>query len=207
MGVEWYKNIRDLATAITVMSWSQSESPIMSEDEVLKFWFEEIAPEQWWQKSAELDSEIERRFARVHRAAARCELYEWRGTPDGRLAEIIVLDQFSRNIYRDTPMSFAFDPTALALAQEAVRQGADAAVEPARRCFLYMPYMHSESRKIHEIAVELFADLGLGSNLDFELRHKAIIDRFGRYPHRNGILSRSSTPEEAAFLEQPGSSF
>lgn len=179
----------------------------MSEDEVLGFWFEEITPEQWWQKSADLDREISERFGRIHEAATRCELYGWRATARGRLAEIIVLDQFSRNIHRDTPLSFAYDPLALVLAQEAVSRGADADLVPVERCFLYMPYMHSESLWVHEVAVRLFTDLGLDSNLEFELRHKEIIDRFGRYPHRNDILSRPSTPEEIAFLGQPGSSF
>ena len=179
----------------------------MSEDEVLGFWFGEITPEQWWRKSADLDREILERFGPAHEAAARCELFGWRATARGRLAEVIVLDQFSRNIHRDTPRSFACDPLALALAQEAVSRGADADLVPVERCFLYMPYMHSESREIHEVAVGLFTDLGIESNLDFELRHKDIIDRFGRYPHRNEILSRPSTPEEIEFLKRPGSTF
>ena len=179
----------------------------MNYEEVLKFWFEEITPEQWWQKSADLDRMIGKRFGCVHEAATRCELYEWRMAPRGRLAEIIVLDQFSRNIHRDTPLSFAFDPLSLCLSQEAVSRGMDIDLGAEERCFCYMPYMHSESRQIHEVAVRLFTDLGLESNIDFELKHKEIIDRFGRYPHRNEILSRPSTPEEIEFLAQPGSSF
>lgn len=179
----------------------------MRSDDVLEFWFDEISPEQWWQKSSDFDRMIETRFQRVHEAAVRCELYPWRSSARGRLAEIIVLDQFSRNIHRDSPLSFAFDPLALCLSQEMVSRGMDAELEAVERCFCYMPYMHSESGDIHEIAVGLFAQPGLESNLDFELQHKAIIDRFERYPHRNEILGRPSTPEEIAFLEQSGSSF
>ena len=118
-----------------------------------------------------------------------------------------MLDQFSRNLHRGDGRAFANDAMALALAQEAVAAGADQGLTTDERGFLYMPYMHSESRAIHEVAVGLFTDLGLESNLDFELRHKEIIDRFGRYPHRNEVLGRESTPEEIEFLKQPGSSF
>ncbi len=174
---------------------------------VLDFWFVELDSAQWWRKDAELDLQIARRFCDVHRAAAQCELWSWRGTAAGRLAEVIVLDQFSRNIHRDTALAFAQDPLALALAQEAVARGADRDLEPRQRSFLYMPYMHSESPAIHEQAVALFEKLGNAANLEFELRHKAIIDRFGRYPHRNAVLGRESTAQELRFLEQPGSSF
>ena len=125
----------------------------------------------------------------------------------GRLAEIIVLDQFSRNIYRGTPLSFAYDPLALALAQEAITAKANQSLNPDQKAFLYMPFMHSESPAIHEIALELFKEPGLESNLDFEIRHKTIIDRFGRFPHRNEILGRQSTGEEISFLKEAGSSF
>lgn len=174
---------------------------------VLRFWFEELEPAQWWKKDAELDREIERRFGEEHAMATRGELDPWRDTPEGRLAEIIVLDQFSRNIHRDTPLAFAFDGMALVLAQEALRAGADRQVALERRAFFYMPYMHSESKAVHEVAVEVFSRPGAEFNYEFELKHKAIIDRFGRYPHRNTILGRASTPEEIEFLKQPGSSF
>jgi len=118
-----------------------------------------------------------------------------------------VLDQFSRNIYRDTPLAFAYDLTALVLAQEAVHVGADSKVEFEKRSFIYMPFMHSESSIVHETAVELFSQPGAEFNYEFELKHKAIIDRFGRYPHRNATLGRESTLEEIEFLKQPGSSF
>ena len=127
--------------------------------------------------------------------------------PRGRLAEIIVLDQFSRNLFRGSARAFEYDLAALALAQEAVSAGAHLELGPARRVFLLLPYMHSESREIHAVAEQLFREFTPAENHDFELRHKAIIDRFGRYPHRNEALGRTSTPEELAFLRQPGSSF
>ena len=176
-------------------------------DAVLAFWFDEIDPAQWWVKSAEFDRAIEARFGDVHRAAGRCELFGWRATAAGRLAEILVLDQFSRNIHRDTPLAFACDPLALALAQAAVEAGADLEVEDARRTFFYMPYMHSESPAIHAVALELFQAPAVEANREFERRHKAIVDRFGRFPHRNAILGRASTAEEIEFLKTPGSSF
>lgn len=176
-------------------------------EEVIRFWFEEIAPKQWWAREAAFDRALTARFAATHAAAIRCELYAWREQPAGRLAEIIVLDQFSRNIYRDDPRGFAYDQLALCLAQEAVRIGADQAMEEEKRAFLYMPFMHSESPLIHAWAIKLFSALGNEANLESERRHKEIIDRFGRYPHRNRILGRASTPEEIDFLARKGSSF
>ena len=118
-----------------------------------------------------------------------------------------MLDQFSRNLFRDTANAFAYDTMALVLAQEAVAGSHDRSLRPQERAFLYMPFMHSESRVIHAQAERLFASLGLDDTYESELRHKAVIDRFGRYPHRNAILGRESTQEELAFLEQPGSRF
>jgi len=175
--------------------------------EVIKFWFEEISQAQWWKKDNQFDQLIASRFSEVHGQASRCELNHWRDTAEGRLAEIIVLDQFSRNIYRDSPLSFATDSLALAVAQEAIRGGADKAVPEGMRSFFYMPFMHSESAVIHEEAVLLYEAYGNEGNLNFELRHKTIIDRFGRYPHRNEILGRDSTVDEIEFLSHPGSSF
>jgi uncharacterized protein (DUF924 family) len=173
----------------------------MDHQQVIDFWFVDIKPAQWWGRDAGLDRVIAERFGPMHARAARCELYKWRVHPLGRLAEIIVLDQFSRNIYRGTAAAFAADPLALALAQEAVAANAAATLEPHHKAFLYMPYMHSESREIHEIAVRLFSEQGLDENLNSELKHKAIIDRFGRYPHRNSILGRISSEEESEFLK------
>lgn len=178
-------------------------------NDVLNFWFEELKPSDWFNPSnpEELDTTIRNRFGTLLEKASACELYQWRSTPNGSLAEIIVLDQFSRNVYRNTPKAFAQDALALALAQEAVSKGYDKDMEPQRLAFLYMPYMHSESAIIHEKALELFSQPGLEFNYGFEIKHKAIIDRFGRYPHRNKILGRESTPEEELFLKEPGSSF
>jgi uncharacterized protein (DUF924 family) len=133
------------------------------------------------------------------------ELDMWRVSGEGRLAEILVLDQFSRNMFRDKAEAFSADALALCLAQWAVSVKADQEIAKERRSFLYMPYMHSESSTVHEAAVELFRPFP--QTYDYELKHKAIIDRFGRYPHRNAILGRESTVEEAEFLQTPGSSF
>ena len=175
--------------------------------QVIEFWFSDIAPEQWWQKDAQFDAMIKARFGALHKQAHAGELEQWRETAQGSLAEVLILDQFSRNIYRDQPESFASDPLALALAQFAISKGFDKQLSEIQRCFLYMPYMHSESQLIHNQAVALFRATGNEKNLGFELKHKEIIDRFGRYPHRNSILGRESTEEELHFLQQPGSGF
>jgi len=175
--------------------------------EILRFWFEETEPKMWWVSDPEFDDRIRDRFSALHQQAAQCELFAWRETSKGRLAEIIVLDQFSRNIYRNTPSAFVQDPVALVLAQQAIAVNADKALSAVERSFLYLPFMHSESRLIHEMAEKLYRDNGFQGNYEFELKHKAIIDRFGRYPHRNAILGRTSSAEEIEFLKQPGSSF
>ena len=174
---------------------------------VVSFWFDRHGPDTWWVKDPAFDESIRAEFADLHARAARAELHAWRIEPQGRLAEIIVLDQFSRNLYRGDARAFAWDGMALVLAQEAVRVGADRAVPPRQRQFFYMPYQHSESVRIHDIAVPLFKSLGDPDGLNYELQHRAIINRFGRYPHRNKALSRVSTAEEIAFLKTPGSSF
>ena len=174
---------------------------------VLRFWFEELEPKQWWAMDSALDQLIIDRFAGVHRRAVCCELFPWRETAQGRLAEIIILDQFSRNMFRGSPLSFAADSMALALAQEAVSTGADKLLTQVKRNFLYMPYMHSESLAIHEVALELFRNNGIEGSYEYEVKHRSIIQRFGRYPHRNATLGRESTPEEIEFLKQPGSGF
>ena len=179
----------------------------MQPQSILHFWFEELTPKQHFAKDPALDETIRTRFGATLEAAARCELFGWRATPEGRLAEIIVLDQFSRNVYRDTARAFAQDALALVLAQELVASTQDRSLPVAQRIFAYMPYMHSESALVHTQALALFSQPGMESNLDFEMRHKAIVDRFGRYPHRNAILGRTSTAEELAFLSEPGSSF
>jgi uncharacterized protein (DUF924 family) len=179
----------------------------MQAQDILHFWFTELSDKQHFVKDPTLDDSMRWRFGNTLEAAARCELFAWRATPEGRLAEILVLDQFSRNIFRDTPRAFAQDALALMLAQELVASGGDRSLPLNQRSFVYLPYMHSESPLIHEQAVQLFSQPGLENNLDFELRHKTIIDRFGRFPHRNQILGRASSALETAFLSEPGSSF
>lgn len=179
----------------------------LSFENVLQFWFDELTPEQWFSSDVQLDAHIRKRFGKLHEQARHLELFSWRDSARGRLAEIIILDQFSRNIYRNQPQAFAQDDVALALAQEAVIHSIDLQLTPNERAFLYMPYMHSESKIIHEQAMLLFNQLGLEKNYEFEIKHKNIIDRFGRYPHRNAILGRLSTEQELAFLQQPDSSF
>ena len=175
--------------------------------EVIKFWFDETQPESWWKKDENFDQQVRQRFLDVYQQAASCELFAWRQHAHGWLAEIIVLDQFPRNMFRETAQAFATDQLAVVLSQEAVANEVDKELTAVQKSFLYMPLMHSESPLIHETAVDLFSQPGLEFNLEFELKHKAIIDRFGRYPHRNEILGRVSTDEELEFLKQPGSSF
>jgi uncharacterized protein (DUF924 family) len=179
----------------------------VSATEVIKFWFEDIEPKQRFTKDLTFDELIRSKFSVVHEKAANGLLYKWRDHPLDALAEVIVLDQFSRNMFRDTPKAFAYDTLALVLAQEAVRRKLDKELEPNQKGFLYMPFMHSESKEIHELALFLFDQPGLEDTYNFELKHKIIIDRFGRYPHRNELLNRESTPEEVEFLKQPGSGF
>lgn len=174
---------------------------------ILDFWFKEIDARLWWQKDHEFDELIRQRFGKTHQQATYGELAHWRTDAQGRLAEIIVLDQFSRNLYRNQAQAFAYDLAALVLAQQSVSLGLDSSLNIVEKSFLYLPFMHSESAMIHQQAVELYSQEGLAFNLDFELKHKKIIDRFGRYPHRNSVLGRKSTTEELLFLQQPDSSF
>lgn len=185
----------------------RQEDAMSDYQHVLRFWFGELSPQDWWVKNQDLDALIKRRFQTLHSQASAGLCYEWRLEPEGRLAEVIVLDQFSRNIYRDQAQAFAQDAQALVLAQEAIRVKADHRLSVVQRAFLYMPFMHSEQLAMHELAVKLYAQPGMASNLEFEFRHKAIIERFGRYPHRNAILGRPSSTKELAFLQTPGSSF
>ncbi|MBX2846854.1 MAG: DUF924 domain-containing protein [Acidiferrobacterales bacterium] len=176
-------------------------------NEIIDFWFVELEPKQWWVKNEKFDQLINTRFGSLLRQAEQCELSSWRETALGSLAEVIVLDQFSRNTHRNDAKSFANDGMALSLAQFAISKGFDQDLSQQQCVFLYMPFMHSESRLIHQQAVKLYESLGIETNLNFELRHKEIVDRFGRYPHRNEILGRISTAEELNFLSEPGSSF
>ncbi|MBS5743058.1 MAG: DUF924 domain-containing protein [Neisseria sp.] len=179
----------------------------MTPQTVLDFWFaEENRPFQFARNDG-FDAQIRAQFFDIWQQAARGELSHWRDTLQGRLAEIIILDQFSRNLFRNSPQAFAQDTAALILAQEAVRQPGFADLLPHERHFMLMPLMHSESHVILEQAVPLFERYTNENALDFEIKHKFILDRFGRYPHRNAVLGRKTTEEEAEFLKQEGSSF
>lgn len=175
--------------------------------QVLDFWFEELSPEDWFKKDENLDLKMTERFIALHSSVVAGECSSWRSEALGRLAEILVIDQFSRNIYRDDPKSFIYDPMALALSQEAIRGNHHFHLKPEQKQFLYMPFMHSESKFIHNSAMLLFSEPGLEKAFDFELKHKEIVERFGRYPHRNKVLGRTSTPEEVAFVKKTGNIF
>lgn len=176
--------------------------------QVLKFWFDDHGREDWFGGGRKFDALVKRRFGATQAAAATGELSAWRASPEGRLAEIIVLDQFSRQIHRGKPAAFASDAMALALAQEVVRAGADRAMPPEQRMFFYMPFMHSESLAVHRQAVRLFRALGNKDVLRFERGHRDVIARFGRYPKRNAALGRKSTRAELAYLAgRDGSAF
>jgi uncharacterized protein (DUF924 family) len=168
-------------------------------EQVLNFWFVEHGQKEWFGGGPEFDAKLAAAFGETHLAVAAGEAWKWRKTPEGRLAEIIVLDQFSRQIHRGEAKAFASDPMALALAQEAVAGGHDLALDQQKRMFLYMPYMHSESLVVHEETLRLFTALGLEEPLNFELAHIEVLKRFGRYPRRNAALGRTSTSVEAEY--------
>ncbi|MCB0412416.1 MAG: DUF924 domain-containing protein [Bdellovibrionales bacterium] len=172
--------------------------------QILSFWFEELSYDQWWIADPSLDDQIRHRFLEVHKRALRGELFVWRAEPGGRLAEIIVLDQLSRNLFRGRPEAFRADSMALALCQEAISRGADQKLSTDQKAFLYLPLMHSESLVIHELALEKFKSLEKQSYYQHELQHRDLLVKFGRYPARNKALSRESTQEELKFLESSG---
>ena len=196
---------------------------------ILDFWFGDLGegdvpPEDlsrmWWAKDQKTDDHIRNNFEPGLVNAREGELREWEKTPRGTLALIILLDQFSRNIYRDTPGAFSQDAQALKIAANGIeKKGFDKGLHPVMRVFFYMPLMHSENLEVQERSIALFRSLErdfpsppelakmLSNNRDYAERHYAIIERFGRYPHRNRILGRESSPEEIEFLKQPGSSF
>ncbi len=168
-------------------------------DEVLGFWFDELAREDWYASSPELDARIGSRFGgRLEALAA--QPFEVERDARAALAAVIVLDQFSRNVFRGTGRAFAQDAAALSIARDAISLGLDRQLPEQQRCFLYMPFMHSESRDVHAVSLELFKDIMGGESMTWAVQHKEIIDRFGRYPHRNAALGRESTPEELAYL-------
>ncbi|MBT3358376.1 MAG: DUF924 domain-containing protein [Rhodospirillales bacterium] len=179
----------------------------MDADTVLSFWFEESTPEQWYKKNGDFDQTIRERYGAAHSEAVSGTLDHWAETPDGCLALIILLDQFSRNMYRDDPGAFAADPKALALTKAALEKGWVESATSAQAQFLLMPLMHSEDLADQEMSIPLFAKFCGEKVADFAIRHRDIITRFGRFPHRNAVLSRESTQEEIGFLKTEGSSF
>jgi uncharacterized protein (DUF924 family) len=192
---------------------------------VLAFWFGEPGSsecetfrELWFRKSEATDRAIAERFGASIERALRGELAEWSRQPESALAQILLLDQFTRNVFRDTPRAFAGDARALAAATAMVGQRQDEALPALQRCFVYMPFEHAEGSGAQDEAVRLFSRLidsgppaalaaDLQSMLDYAERHRAVIRRFGRFPHRNAVLGRHSTPDEVAFLQVPGSRF
>jgi uncharacterized protein (DUF924 family) len=171
-----------------------------SPDDILNFWFVEHGEPDWFGGKPEFDTVLAERFAATYDEVARGDAAWWRATPSGRLAEIIVLDQFCRQLHRKRPEAFASDSMALGLAQQAVAAGDDLRVEPRRRTFFYMPYMHSEDLTVHDEAVRLFTALGDADTLKYEIMHRDCIARFGRYPRRNAALGRTSTPAEIEYI-------
>lgn len=174
---------------------------------VLDFWFDSKNKDFWFQKNEAFDQKIRKEFYQIWLDAGHLLLSSWRETIAGRLAEIIVLDQFSRNLNRDNEKAFAQDQLALVLTQEAIRDPEFSTLPTDHKRFILMPMMHSESAAIHKMALPLFEELNDPLTLEFEIKHKLIIDRFGRYPHRNEMLKRESTAEEIEFLKLPNSSF
>jgi uncharacterized protein (DUF924 family) len=176
-------------------------------EDVLAYWFDELTPEDWFRKSDATDATIRERFGALHLALARAVPEGWRADARARLALIIVLDQFSRNIYRDTPLAFATDGLALSEARRMVDSGADLEVEQDARVFVYMPFEHAENLVDQNRAVALISALGDATYTDYAERHRDVIEKFGRFPHRNALLGRTSTPAEEAYLAQPGAGF
>ena len=176
----------------------------MRAQEILAFWFDELRPEQWWRVDPALDAEIRRRFEATHASANRGELWRWRDTAQGRLAEVIVLDQFSRNMFRGTARAFATDPQAREVTRRALARGFDAEIAPIERGFIYLPLMHSEALADQEDCVRLYRQLGNANSLKYAEDHRDIVQRFGHFPHRNPMLGRTTSAEEQAFLDGGG---
>ena len=169
-------------------------------EDVVTFW-REAGPVRWFEKSKAFDDEFRRRFLAAHEDAAAERLASWAHTPDGALALLILLDQFPRNSFRGTPRMYATDPLARRYADAAIAAGFDARVDPAMRFFFFLPFAHSEDPADQERSVALHAAIGADQHAT---RHRGIVLRFGRFPHRNAILGRESTEEERRFLEEGG---
>ncbi len=174
-------------------------------DDVLRFWFDELTPADWFAKSGALDARIRERFGKLYEQISAADDLP----TDARelQAAVIVLDQFSRNLFRDDARAFAADARARALAAQAVARGLDAGLPPEQRVFLYLPFEHSEDRADQTRAVALISALGNEQWTRYALAHQALVERFGRFPHRNAVLGRASTPEEINMMKQPFGSF
>ena len=175
--------------------------------DIIDFWFSEEVKPLWFKKSAEFDREIRQRFLDTYQSAKTGALDDWRDVPQNTLALIILLDQFPRNMFRGTSQAFATDDRAVESTEYAIAHNYQRDLSAEQQVFLYMPLMHSENIADQDRCVELFTKLGRSDNLKFALKHQEIIERFERFPHRNEILGRESTPAEKEFLAQPGSSF
>jgi uncharacterized protein (DUF924 family) len=175
--------------------------------DVLEFWFEQTEADRWFEKDATFDASIRERFLGLHEILVSRGNHGLLADAQTALAAVIVLDQMSRNMFRDTPRAFAADPQALGLAEAAIVQAFDAGLTKDQRMFLYLPFQHAEDRQSQARSVALVASLGDPEWQKWAEAHRAIIDRFGRFPHRNRVLARISTPEETEFLKQPDSSF
>ena len=172
-----------------------------SPQDILDFWYAPEMRSSWFNSTPELDTQIRARFEPTWEAAVRGELDAWLGSPAGCLALAIILDQFPLNMFRDTAKSFSSEGQAIGVAKQALEKGFDQHIDPAQLAFLYMPLMHSEDLADQDLSVELFAAAGLDNNLRFAQHHREIVRRFGRFPHRNAILGRTSTPQEIAYLD------
>jgi uncharacterized protein (DUF924 family) len=172
-------------------------------EEILAFW-REAGSERWYTKDAAFDAQVQRQFLGLWQKAAAGELSSWETSDDGALALVILLDQFPRNMFRDDARAFSTDPLALEVAARAIARGTDARIEPGLLEFLYMPFMHSEQMRDQQRCVELFRNTGNTDNIGYAQDHAEIVSRFGRFPHRNRILGRATTPEEQAFLDNGG---
>jgi uncharacterized protein (DUF924 family) len=184
-----------------------NDRAIKTPQEVVGFWCETLTSKDWWQSTPALDAKVEEMFSATHLALSREVTAEWRQTPEARLAALIVLDQFPRNMYRASPLAFATDWIARREARLALEAGADRHVAYARRHFFYMPFEHSEDLADQDLSVRLFEALEDEMYLDYAVRHRDVIARYGRFPHRNAFLGRVSTPEEEAYLAEPGAGF
>lgn len=178
-------------------------------DDILRFWFIETKPEQWFQSNPDFDRTIAERFMDDYELAARGDRNDWMETAEGCLALCILLDQFPRNMFRGTPKAFATDGRALEIARYVQSKGFDKEIDPFKRRFLYLPFEHSENLDDQKTSVSLFAAMKNEDEVgyDYALRHLQVIETFSRFPHRNAILGRPSTPAEEEYLAQPGSGF